>query len=100
MNSLQEFFEKSGLPSSWVTEDGDILVNPDDSGADPDVNDGDEVFVSSDDIIIEGNEISVRAVCSPGNFKERFSARPTMGDIKKMLNEKEEFESGAWTAEL
>ncbi len=100
MSSLQEFFEKSGLPPSWVTENGDIVVNSDDSMEHTDVNDGDEVFVSSDDIAFEDGIISVRAVCSPGNFKERFSARPAIGDIKKMLNEKLEFEAGAWTDEL
>lgn len=104
---LQKFFEKFGLPKEWITPDGDLLVNLDDTGAIPDVNDGDEVFISIDDIIIDGNEISIRAVCTPGNFKERFSAqckansaKINAAQVKTILNDKVEFEGGSWTHEL
>lgn len=97
--SLRGFLARFGLPVCWV-EDGDIFINQDDSGEFPEINDGDEVCVSSDDILIEDNGISIRAVATPSNFKERFNA--TMSGEKaldrfafiKTINEVKEFEGG------
>ncbi len=107
MNDLQGFFKRFGLPPSWATEDGDILVNPDDLGNYPDVNDGDEVFISSDNIVIDKNEISIRGVCSPGNFKEVFTACLAAGNgpgnvrlVKSILRGLEDFEAGVWAYDL
>lgn len=107
MNDLQEFFKKFGLPVNWATEDGDISVNTNDSGAHPDLSEGDEVFVSSDNIVIDENEISIRGVCSPGNFKEVFTAclavhsgPENIRRVKSMLIDFDEFEAGAWTLDL
>lgn len=107
MNTLQEFFKKFGLPVESATEDGDILLNEDDSGAHPDLGEGDEVFVSSDNITIDANTLTIRSVCSPGNFKEFFTIHLVVGDtagnsrlMKLALEDAEDHASGAWTYDL
>ncbi len=68
MNNVEKFFEKFGLPSSWIV-DGDICINENDSNEWPQIDDGDEVNFTCErddisscfwDVTIHEDTITVR----------------------------------------